>query len=367
MDLYTLTENFLPNNNIDEFVSAIWTERYSVAGDVQLVVPATQATIEMLSDGTFLALRGSREVMILETQSIENGLMTVVGQDLLSFLKQRYVWYLTSTDGVGSIGDYTVVNSLPGQVIADVVQHMVIAPEPFDSFLGANLDLNWDAEKIPYLSLGAVDTTGPVKSVTVPIGPIYDSITKLASDEGLGISLYLASADRVAGYSLKFTTYRGVDHTSNGSGTLVSLTPDRDSIQDLKEIRSIQEFKNIVYVMYNGIVTRHLLDPTQPEPEGFDRRVLIVDSARQNNAYTNFTDFHAQAAKDAFANHAYIQALDGQSSPISEYTYGTQYGLGDLIEIEGLTGLIGKARVTEYIRSQDKTGEKEYPTLSVVA
>jgi len=365
MDLYTLSSNFLPSVDIDQFVSAIWTERYSAAGDVQLVVPATKDNIATLADGTFLGLRGSKEVMILETQSIENGLMTIVGSDLLSFLRNRYVWSLNS----GEIGDYVSWGYPTGKIIADLVSAMVIAPVPFSGSSVDNLNLNWDAEVIPYLSLGPVDMSGPSDStnkVTIPIGPLYDGISKAATDAGIGLSLYLESADRLLGYSLKFSTYRGVDHTTGSSFPLVRLTPELDSIQDLKEVRSIQDYKNVVYVLYNGIVTKHLLDPTAPEPEGFDRRVLIYDAASEADAYTNFTDFHNQAAKHAFAAHSYIQALDGESSPNSDYVYGVHYGLGDLIEIEGLTGTIGKARVTEYIRSQDKTGEKAYPTISVV-
>jgi hypothetical protein len=366
MDLYTLTNAFIPKDNVDEFVSAIWTERYSTAGDVQLVVPATKEYIEGLADGTFLALRGSKEVMILETQSIENGLMTVIGSDLLSFLRNRYVWHLADD---GTIGDYIAWGYPTGKIISDLVSAMVIAPLPLGGTAGPNLDLNWDAEKIPYLTLGPVDMSGPsdaTNKITIPIGPLYDGISQVAVKEGLGLSLYLESADRLLGYSLKFSTYRGVDHTTDSAAPLVRLTPDLDSIQDLKEIRSIQDFKNVVYVVYNNIITQHLLDPTQPEPEGFDRRVLIVDASQQSSSYTNFTDFHNQTAKDAFANHNYIQAIDGQSSPISDYVYGVHYGLGDTIELEGLTGLISKARVTEFIRSQDKTGEKSYPTISVV-
>jgi hypothetical protein len=81
----------------------------------------------------------------------------------------------------------------------------------------------------------------------------------------------------------------------------------------------------------------------------------------------DITAFRIQNAKDALANHNYIRAIDGQSSPTSDYKFGVHYGLGDIIELEGLTGLISKARVTEYIRSQDKTGEKEYPTISVLS
>jgi hypothetical protein len=399
MDLYTLTDTFLPDDPVDEFVSAIWTERYSTAGDVQLVVPATRRYMEQLADGRYLALRGSKEVMTLETQSIEKGLMTVVGNSLVTFLNQRYAWYptnapLSGLDQSQWIADYTETAAKAGEFIANVVLKMAIAPLPL-STPGAGsatfgpLNLDWDNEIIPGLSLGAVDTSGETKRLTMPIGPIYDGIARIASDEGVGISLYVESADKIAGYSLKFTTYRGMDHSTGGNAPLVRLTPELDSIQDLKEIRSISQFKNVVYVFYQGQVTKHLLDPSQPEPTGFNRRILIRNAEGEPVASTARTEyglggrgytyttyvvgpadvaaFREQNAKDSFANHNYIQAIDGQSSPISDYKYGEHYGLGDIIELEGLTGLLSKARVTEYIRSQDKTGEKEYPTISVLS
>jgi hypothetical protein len=396
VDLYTLSSTFLAQDPVDQFVSAIWTERYSVAGDLQLVVPATGENLEKLADGTFMALRGSREVMQIETQSIEKGLMTIVGVTLDGFLDQRVAWFknkdypATSPD---KIVDYIDDTRTPGAFIADVVDKMTIHTADIPSSLPASdyrkTQLNWPFEVIPHLSLGAVDATGVAKRITLPIGPLYSGIAKIATDEGVGISLYLESADPVAGYSLKFTTYRGVDHSTGGAGELVRLVPELDSISDLKEIRSIATYKNVAYVYYQGELSKHLLFPGEPEPEGFDRRVLMVDPVGEPVGHTvqpiygygprggfggstivvgpdDILAFRDQAAKDALANNNYIQAIDGQSSPASDYKFGEHYGLGDVIELEGLTGLISKARVTEYIRSQDKTGIKEYPTISVI-
>jgi len=390
MDLYTLTDTFLPKDPIDDFVSAIWTERYSVAGDTQLVVPATSEMVEKLKEGTFLALRGTKEVMTLETQSIEKGLMTVVGETLPGFLNERYAWFqkpVTLVDAPKII-DYTDETRKPGEFIAHVIDKMVINPVPMVSgYATANLD--WALEKIPNLSLGPIDTSGEIKRLTIPIGPLYDGISKIATDEGLGISLYLELAHPDTGYSLKFTTYRGKDRTSDQSvNPLVRLVPEMDSISDIKEIRSISTYKNVAYVYYKGVITNHYAEPSMPIPEGFARRVLIVDAEGEpvgrkvttqqyqqlgGGTYVYYVigpdelnAFLDQHAKDALANHNYIRAIDGQTSPQNDYKYGVDYGLGDVIELEGLTGLISKARVTEYIRSQDKNGEREYPTIAAI-
>jgi len=375
MDLYTLSDTFLANEVIDEFVSAIWTERYSAAGDVQLVVPATMDNIAKLAPGTRLALRGTKEVALLETQSIEKNLLTVKGFTLVEFLNERYAWARNATSSAidARVIDYSETNS-PGEAIANLVSLMVINAVPFTStWEPANLE--WEDDEILFLSLGAVDTTGADERFTFPIGPLYDAIASVAKQASVGISLYLDSADPDTGYVLKFTTYRGQDRTSDQDvNELVRLTPQLDSLSEVKELHSIANYKNVAYVYYKGEAYVRYADPSAPVPVGFDRRVLLVNPEKAavgygGGAYVTAPELSAfidNEAKNALANYNYIHAIDGQTSPISDYKYGVHYGLGDMIELEGVTGAISKAQVTEYIRSHDQTGEKEYPTIAVV-
>jgi hypothetical protein len=60
-----------------------------------------------------------------------------------------------------------------------------------------------------------------------------------------------------------------------------------------------------------------------------------------------------------------VKSVDGEIVPDSQFQYGVDYNLGDVIEVEGNTGVIQTARITEYIRSQDQAGEKSYPTVSM--
>jgi hypothetical protein len=392
MDLYTLTPNFLADLPVDEFVSAIWTERYSKSGDTQIVVPATAANVEKLKEGTYLALRGSDEVMELETQNIEKQLLTVTGSTLdEAVLMERFVWaqnpeYSSGEDVKTRVADYNDDTRKPGEFMSHLVDKFVINPVNF-SGIWAAATLDFTREKIDEISLGAIDHSGTVQRLTAPTGPLYTALEQLADQNSVGMSLYLYSADATTGFQLRFKTYVGLDRTSGQStNELVRLTPGLDGISDIKEVRSIKEFKNVVYVYYQGVIYKYLADPDAPEPEGLDRRVLVTDAEGEpvgrkvgesywGGAGIGYTQpviydipaFLAQNAKDALANHNYIRSIDGQTSPISDYKFGTDYFLGDLIELEGLTGAISKARITEFIRSQDKNGEKSYPTISVVS
>ena len=62
----------------------------------------------------------------------------------------------------------------------------------------------------------------------------------------------------------------------------------------------------------------------------------------------------------------YIKSVDGEIVPDNQFKYGVHYNLGDVIEVEGNTGVIQAARITEYIRSQNNAGEKAYPTVSMI-
>ena len=391
MDLYTLTDTFLADETVDEFVSAIWTERFSKHGDAQIVLPATAENIEKLREGTYLALRGSKEIVQIETQNIENRLLTVIGNTMdESVLMERFIWAANPEYGSGDdvktrVADYTDETRKPGEFMSHLVDRFVINTVAFPTANDQDeATLDWAMEEIADLSLGAIDASGTVQRLTAPTGPLYTALEQLAEQHKVGMSLYLDSADPVAGYELKFKTYKGLDRTSNQSiNALVRLTPELDGISDIKEVRSIQKFKNVVYVYYEGEITKFLLDPLAPEPEGLERRVLVTDAEGEppgrkgewtywgngqwgQSTITDIPAFLEQNAKDALANHNYIRAIDGKTSPISDYKFGTDYGLGDLIELEGLTGEVAQAQITEYIRSKDKTGEKEYPTISVI-
>jgi hypothetical protein len=365
VELYTLSSRFLPRNIIGNFTSAIWTERYSSAGDVQLVVPATPDMLDILTPGTFLGLRGTSEIMILETQSIENSLLTVTGSSLTKFLNERWGWFKnTDTSESAPPTAELTANTTAGQLISSAVYKTVINPITFTGRWGS-VNLEWSHDTIPHLALGQVDSNGESKELSVGLGPLYDSISRLAEEEGVGIRLYLKSATYIANdFELRFATYRGKNRTGTGRGT-VRLSPQLDSLTDVKEIISAAEYKNVVYVSYKDTISTHHL-PLLPMPLGFERRVIVVDAPDIYKSSENVPAFRERVARNAFANHIYIQVVDGKVSSKIDYEYQVDYGLGDIVELAGYTGIFSKARITEYIRSEDQFGTQEYPTLSVI-
>ena len=102
------------------------------------------------------------------------------------------------------------------------------------------------------------------------------------------------------------------------------------------------------------------------DTDGFDRHVLIVNANDIELAAGSALDAALiQRGKEALAEHREIQALDGEIRQNSQYKYGVDYYLGDLVEMRNTDGIANQMRVTEQIFVSDKEGERTYPTLAI--
>lgn len=364
MNLYTLDVNFKRQEVLDEFSSFIWTERYGSAGDVNLVVPATPLLINRLAAGTFLSVQGSNEVMIIDTQSVDKGLLTIKGDSLLKFLNERMYRSNVSTKDRSVVFASNPIGFTMGNLVTITAINVQAA------LGGAN-------NNIPNLTLGAIDTSGESVSLAVPFGAVYDILKTWAETYALGMSLYLDVVTS-SGYSLKFTVYKGLDRTSSQTvRPLVRFSPALDSLTNIKELRSIDGYKTVAYVYsptppnMGTSYIQTVYVPGGASLTGFNQRALILyaddltDDVVSGPAVTVY-NILTERGKNALANNNFVKLVDGEVLPQSEFQFGVHYGLGDIVELEGHSGQTQKARITEYTRSEDETGERAYPTVSVI-
>lgn len=370
MDLYTLDENFLRRDVVDNFVSIIWTERYAKAGDVNLVLPLTRENVSKLPEGTFLSTPGTKEVMQVENALIEKNQLKLTGPSLTKFLNNRVV-----RSSAAHEDRYYNMTAQPGVVMAYLVNDMCVQG-PYVSSSAYGID--GPRQIIPGLQVVNMDTSGSSVAIAVPFGPLYDALEQLATTYEIGFTMYLESASPGV-YYLFFKTYKGRDLTSaQSTHPVVRFSPNVDSLANLKELRSISGYKNVAYAFApanpGGLATQSgvaYADNDAATSIGFNRRVLMVfaddiTTDKVGGSAAVLLQMLNQRAKDALANNNYTKVVDGEVVPQSQYQYGKDYKLGDIVELQSLSGLTSKARVTEYIRTQDSTGERAYPTISVI-
>lgn len=382
MQLFTLDDNFLRTEIIEGYQSAVWVERYSEAGDATITAPPTKAMRDLLKEGTFLQIDNSNEIVLLETVAIEGGVLKAIGPTLEQFLNQRFY---KATPGYGDRSN--MATGAVGAIMGDAVERTVILDDPPFWVSETAYEYSEFHQKIPNLSLGYLESDVWMDEiVTLNYGQLYDLLTSIAKQYALGFSLYLDSADE-SGYSLVFTVYNGRDLTrAQEVNEVVKFSPILDNLSNIKELRSIANFKTAAFAypsdsipdafftVYGRAYAPGWFDAYQPDApatNGFERRNLIVfaDDITEEMAVNDegLIDLLNEAAANALVNNNYIKVIDGEINPLNQrYIYGEHYKLGDVVELEIPNADYQTARVTEYIRSRDSTGEKAYPTLSLI-
>ena len=330
--------------------------------------------INKLPVGTFLGLEGSNELMILETANIEDGKLKLSGISVLPWLNNRFVrtsalhddryWYL---DGASA-----------GWILWAMVYYMCVEGDYLDGTISTGIP-NPSQLIVPGLGLYDYDRSGVPLKIGIPYKELYNAMLDIAKTYEIGMQIVL---DINAPYPLQFRSYKGIDRTSTQTDNpVVRFSREMESLADIKEVQSIANFKTQVYAFAPG------LKPDEGQPDlrttpgvstlagdqytGFDLRAKMIFA---EDITTDQIGAHGPTLLDILNDRAraelmaskFIKTVDGEVVPDSQFQYGIHYHLGDIIEVEGDTGTIQRSRITEYIRSHDNSGEKAYPTVTMI-
>ena len=370
MDIVITDPDFHAIDIVDDFESVIWTERYADAGDVKLSVPDTGANRIRLPEGTFLSTPDSLDAMMIETRTAKEGLLTLEGPSITAFLRNRI-----ARDSWSNLHKSWEITGAPGWICGEIVRQMCTSAGWITdgSVIQADVGIY---EAIDKLIIGSTVAGTSIK-FPVPFGNVYDGVKTVADAYQLGFRLYPANVTD-NDHDLVFTTYKGIDRTRyGGNNQIVAFSSALDSLTDVTELRSIAGYRNVAYAWAPQITAQLYIvgiayDGLAASTRNFERRSIMVladdinpDADTSNNG-EGLRKLLEQKAKDALANNNYVKMADGMIVPQNAYRYGTDYNLGDIVELSTPNAGASSARITEYIRAQDKaSGYRAYPTLSV--
>jgi hypothetical protein len=371
MELFTLDRNFKKQSVIDNFSSVIWTERYYGDSEVELVTPLTLQMLEKLPEGIFLGCEESSEVMILETANAEESKLKLKGISLLSWLDNRFVRASAAHED-----RYFNISGPPGEILWDLCYYFTSATSPYLNGTTPIGIANPEQLVVPGLDVESFDSSGDEVVIAVPYGPLYKAMKDIAETYEIGMTITVIEVTDLY-YRLGFRSYRGLDRTSaQNVNPVVRFSPAMDSFTGIKEIRSIASLKTLVYAFApgnpDGLATTPGMSRLSGEQyTGFDLRAEMIfaediTTDQVGSDPSVLREILNSRAHDELTTKCYVKAVDGEIVPESQLKYGIHYNLGDVIEVQGNTGIVQAARVTEYIRSQDSTGEKAYPTVSII-
>jgi hypothetical protein len=361
MELYTLNNLLRRENVIDRFESLIWTERFNTAGDFQLVTQSTPDNRRLFAPETWLALNDSFRCMKVETvEDIvdEEGktLLEITGPSIeLPVLENRVAFNVK--DDLTTNPKWVI--TLPPADIARKVFNDICVTGILDS-----------SDILPFITNVAIlpdDTIPePADPITIEIEPdtVYSVIKQICELYDLGFRL-LRNYDLS---QLAFDIYAGSDRTTKQTVLpAVIFSQDLENLTSSRKLETVAGLKNIAYVYSNlGFVEVPALN-VNPDILGFERRVLVVkmDDFDDGTPPATVTAMMTQKGIEELSKYRSFLGFDGEVNQNSQYKYGVDYQLGDLVEMQSDDGTTSIVRVTEQIFVSDAEGERSYPTLSI--
>ncbi len=345
---------------VEHHKSFIWTDRYDTPGDFEIYIPIATVSREHLKIDNYISCDMSEHLMIIEdikTESdLDNGnFLIVTGKSLESIPSRRIIWYpITFTDE-------------PLQnVIKTLLEKNIISPEDTSRAIP-----NFIFEESTDERITSIDKV----TVSYVIGDnLGDIIEDLCKTYQLGYKI-IPNDDNQFIFSLFAGTDRSYAQETN---PWIIFSPNQDNIISSRFNESTSNYKNVTLV----INEKTTYDEANPEgvtersglvlgsTAGLSRRETFTDaSGIDTDEETTQHDLLANMRVEGYktlAEYKYDKDFDGEIDYIRSYQYGTDFYIGDIVEIQDLFGNEGRERVTEYMIKEDTNGFAAYPTLTSV-
>lgn len=363
MELYVLDSNWNTiGSPIDAWTSLLWYLRYNSAGECSLYLPADLARREELALGNFLYCpRFPEDICEITTLEIHRdpfagSQLIVGGVGLSGVLRRRIVLDKYIADG-GTVQS----------IIQDLLNQNIISPSNSKRAVpNFTFEINTDV---------AVAT--PTASVSFEGNNLYDAIEELCGTARLGFKVI-----PVAGGGLKFKLYAGVDRSySQSVNPCVVFSDEYGNLGESIMTRSNTNLRNVICVRnvrseYNAgsgktVETRTnatVYDGT--EPEGLDRREEYLSSSTSNKD-TSGNEMSASEYQNLLQNEGAAElaqrkisaVFSGNADAVPQWAYGTDYFLGDIVQISDEYGQEATTRIAEMVFTSDQSGETLLPTF----
>lgn len=352
MDIYVYNTSLQVVGVIDTFISVIWTARYYNIGDFELVLPASAKNLSYLQKGYFLVrdkdIGGDdtkKNVMIVQNFDLksdpENGdILTVSGKGLASVLSQRVIARQTTLTGD----------------LRDIINLVVAENVAFPS---------QTPRRISNLKLKHTAAFGITGNVQVTGDNLGEWLSMVCEKYGLGFDVYISGNDFV------FEVYAGTNRST--SQTAVPQVVFSETFENLinTDYQFLTEnYKNTAIVAGEGEGAGKIV-ATVGTATGLNRFEVYVDASdvSTNEGNINDTEYGILLQNkgiEALTEYINNELFDGETDTTTQYKYGVDFFMGDIVEIQTPYGISAAVRVVEAIDSADDSGQSVIPTFTVI-
>lgn len=360
MEIYILDPLRRRSVVVDRFESLIWTERFSAFGEFELVLHSNRTNRQLFKKGQWLAMSDSFRVMRVET--IEDSVdkdgranVKIAGRSIEIILEDRVA--RNSTGPLNTLPKWMVTDQ-PADIMRFLYNRICVLGQ---AHIG---DIIPDVTEGTFMPEDTLVEWPDEVTIEIELKSLYSEMKKIADMYNLGFRFLRHPLTR----ALYFDVYAGSDRTTSQELLpAVVFAPELDNLQDTRHLMTTANEKNVAYV-YSPTKTE-VVYPLNVDPDvaGFERRVLVVkvDDLEEGLSEEDISKRLIQRGKEELNKHRIFEAFDGEIQQNSQYVYGRDYNLGDLVELRNADGFTNVMRVSEQIFVSDAEGERSYPTLEL--
>lgn len=350
MNIYILDPDYNKIGLCDSYKSFIWTPRYFDCGDFELYTPATEELLQQLTMGNLVMREDDEshamfiERVVVTTDAEEGNTITASGRCLKSVLARRIIPAQTILTG-------TVAQGI-GRLLAENIISPTVAARAIENF-----------------ALGSF--TAGTESMTKQFtgDNLAEAVIEICRSYGLGWDVRVDLSTK----KMLFDLYAGVDRSyQQSTNPFVVFSPEYENLVNTTYEENDAEFKNVAIVGGEGEgAARRFVTTGDLEATGLERYELFVDarSTSSNDGEIGPEEYDAMLAadgKDSLAECESTVTFEGSTQTGRNYQYGTDYKLGDIVEVVNEYGIESRSRISEVIDCIDETGRHTIPTFESV-
>lgn len=326
---------------IDVYRSLIWTRKYKEAGTVEFHAALNSRNLALLQKGNILTMTGSVESAIIEGIAADDysNEITATGHMLSAGLSRR--------------GIKTVVN-VSNESYEDAMRKLV----DISAISGSN--------PLPNLALGKRLGLGSMVTLQVSYKDLYTYLTKLSACSNLGFRIHADYKEK----KFYFEVYEGKDHSKNQTGNKrVIFSEVYRNINKTTFTTNEQNYKTHAIVFGDGEgMSRTVMEATVNETAtGWIRREIMIDARdikRDELTDAQYKSALVQRGTEKLAEYGIVECLEAVTLPNMNFTYKTDYDLGDIVTVNKKAwGIEMDKRITEIQEVYENGGLSIVPTF----
>jgi len=371
MDLTVLNTSFETVYILDSYESLLWVDKFNDVGTFEIYTPVTPEILEYLKPNYYLINDASEHTMIVEDISIESDVengnkIKIVGRSLESIMDRRIIWDETS---------FKEEHNLQ-KAIRKLVERNI-----------SNLAKLAD-RKIPNFILDSESQDTSITALKLKEGAQYDGdvllevVRSLCQEYNIGFKVILNDSNQFV-----FSLYNGKNRSySQNVLPYVVYSPEFDNVISSNYREENSKTKNVALVV-GGDGNTSATDTKKPTKRtvgnatGLERRELHVNASdisktvkQEDDAGSETTISDAQfkklldkrGKKELAEINRDSKTFDAQCDTTKMYVYGTDFFMGDIVQMANEYGMETECRITEFTWSCSTTGLETYPTFTEV-